>query len=178
MKDEDVQWGSGLSRGRFLSSELNAAVVEPVWGLTGWTRRWLAASTLGPGDGPCKGAGTRTQLVKVVLAKRDPPAKTRWCPLGEGLRGRAGRLAAEGPGEPWWKQDSGSMCSPGGRTVLDLPWRCPELPRASGLGGVGEGAIGALSGLCAQTLGQLGRAGRPGGLQRDEWGGDGTVSEG
>ena len=30
MKDEDVQWGNGLSRGRFLSSELNAAVAEPV----------------------------------------------------------------------------------------------------------------------------------------------------
>lgn len=29
MKDDDVQWGSGLSR-EILVSELNAAVVEPV----------------------------------------------------------------------------------------------------------------------------------------------------
>ena len=30
MKGEDVQWASGLSGGRFLSGELNAAVVELV----------------------------------------------------------------------------------------------------------------------------------------------------
>ena len=63
----------------------------------------VAASTIGPGESPCEGAGigTRTQLVKVTLATRDFVAKTRWCALGEGLRGRAGRLAAAGPGEQW-----------------------------------------------------------------------------